>query len=532
MTADAGEREAAVRHLRRAVVRTAGAVPRGSRRRRDGLLEHGFLRFEEGESRTHAVAVVEAREPAGDHARDLRDREIALRGQQPVAARCGPLAAFVELADDARAGVLAPVVELFLQLVLDHLALLLDDEDFLEPARELADAVGFERPGHRDLEHADADLGGRRFVDAEFLERFQHVHVRLARRDDAEPRVRRIDRRAVQLVGAGVRDGGVDAVVLHQRFLLARLDAERVGRQPAVQPAFRHREVLGVHDARLVEIRRDRRGRFDGVGERLERDGATGVARHREAVEAQLDVFLDVARIQHRDHRCREQVIALVRQRGRVRTVVVAGDEQHAAVLRRAGEIHVLEDVAAAVDARALAVPEGEHAVVVGVADEVHLLRAPDGGRGEFLVHARHELHVVRFEVRLRLPERLVEAAERAAAIPGHEARGVQAGRGVAAALGDQQADERLDAGEVDAAGRGLVLVVECDLLQLHVGLLWDATAASAAWMGQGAPGCAVRPVGLGRLLKGNTECGVAASSGLGGVGVLHPIAAERGRVV
>ena len=43
--------------------------------------------------------------------------------------------------------------------------------------------------------------------------------------------------------------------------------------------------------------------------------------------------------------------------------VVVAGERDHAAVLRGAGHVGVLEDVGAAVDARALAVPDAEHAV-------------------------------------------------------------------------------------------------------------------------------------------------------------------------
>ncbi len=83
--------------------------------------------------------------------------------------------------------------------------------------------------------------------------------------------------------------------------------------------------------------------------------------------------------------------LALVRHGGGFAAMVVAGHQQHAAIARGAGVVGVPEHVAAAVDARTLAVPEGEHAVVFGVAQQRHLLGAPDGGGGEFLVHPRPE---------------------------------------------------------------------------------------------------------------------------------------------
>ena len=125
---------------------------------------------------------VEPRDALRDHARDHRRRELASRGQQPVAVRAHPFALFVELADHARAHVVAPVVELLLQLVFDDLALLLDDEDLVEAFGELAHAFGLERPRHRDLEDADADLGGVGFGDAEVVERLAHVEIALAAR--------------------------------------------------------------------------------------------------------------------------------------------------------------------------------------------------------------------------------------------------------------------------------------------------------------------------------------------------------------
>ena len=146
--------------------------------------------------------------------------------------------------------------------------------------------------------------------------------------------------------------------------------------------------------------------------------------------------------------------------------MVVAGQHQHAAVLRRARVVRMLEDVAAAVDARTLAVPHREDAVVVRARVQVDLLRAPDRSRGEILVQPGLELDVGAIEELLRFPQRLVERAERRAAVAGNESRGVEAGQRVALALQDQESDEGLGAGQVDAAGIERVLVVDIDVAQ------------------------------------------------------------------
>jgi hypothetical protein len=88
--------------------------------------------------------------------------ELRVRRQQPVAVRAHPFALLVELADDARAHVVAPVVELLLDLVLDDLPLLLDDEDFGKAFREAAHALGSSGHGIATLNTRNADLRGVR----------------------------------------------------------------------------------------------------------------------------------------------------------------------------------------------------------------------------------------------------------------------------------------------------------------------------------------------------------------------------------
>ena len=336
-----------------------------------------------------------------------------------------PFALVVEFADDVGADVVAPVVELLLDLILDHLALFFDHQDFFQPVGEFAHAVRLERPWHCDLEQAQAHLRRHRCVDAERFERFEDVEVGLAGGDDAEPGVGTVDGSVVELVRPRIRQRGVDLVVLHQRFLFARLQAERIGRQLRIQAAFGHDEVGRNGHLHAVRVGVDRGARLDRVGQRLEGDGAAGEARHGPAVHAEVEVFLDVARIQQRHHVSGEDMVGLVRQGRRVGAMVVTGHQQHAAVAAGASVVHVFKNVAAAVDAGTLAVPHGEHAVVVGRADQVDGLGALHGAGGEVFVDAGNKTHVVRFEVALGLPQRFIEAAEGRAAVAGDEAGGI-----------------------------------------------------------------------------------------------------------
>src|SRR5262245_14747203 len=130
---------------------------------------------------------------------------LVVRGQQPgagrLAAAAAPLAAVVELADHARrAHAFLPVVELFLDLVLDQLTLFLDDQDFLEALGEAARAGRLERPGHRDLVDAQADLPRHRFGNAKRRKGRHRVAVGLAAGHYAEARARRVPNDPVERI--------------------------------------------------------------------------------------------------------------------------------------------------------------------------------------------------------------------------------------------------------------------------------------------------------------------------------------------
>src|SRR3954469_19448948 len=91
-----------------------------------------------------------------------------------------------------------------------------------------------------------------------------------------------------------------------------------------------------------------------------------------------------------------------------------------------AGEIHVLEHVAAAVNPGALAIPHCKHPVVFRITQHLNLLRTPDRGGGQLFVDAGLEFHMVCLKVRLLFPPPFLKAPERGAAIAGDETRSVE----------------------------------------------------------------------------------------------------------
>ena len=119
---------------------------------------------------------------------------------------------FVELADDARARRLVPVIQLLLQLILDQRPLFLDDNDLFQPAGELPRAVLLERPDHADLVEPDADPGGLVVVDAQILQRLPDIEIGLAAGRDAEARPGAVDYYPVDPVGPGEGERGIGFV--------------------------------------------------------------------------------------------------------------------------------------------------------------------------------------------------------------------------------------------------------------------------------------------------------------------------------
>ncbi len=266
-------------------------------------LLHPLLGVELFDPFLHIRVAVERFQTRGDETGNLGGAEFAMAREQPVAL-------LVELADDARAHILAPVVELFLQLVLDDSALLLDHDDLFQAFGEVAGALRLQRPGHADLVEADTDLGGPFLVDAQVIQRLHHVQIGLAGGDDADAWLRTVDHRLVDTVGAGEGEGGIDLVAVQAVFLLIPV----IG--PADRQATRRQLEIRHLDVHALRVDIDTRCTFNGFGDTLEPDCEAGIATHGPAQQAEIQVFLHVRRMQHRDHGGHEDMFRLVQKGG------------------------------------------------------------------------------------------------------------------------------------------------------------------------------------------------------------------------
>ncbi len=210
------------------------------------------------------------------------------------------------------------------------------------PVRERAGPFGLERPGHGDLVDRQAELAGLLLIDLEFFERLADVEIRLARGDDAEPLARRVDRRAVETVGADERLHGGQPAVVEPLF-----DAEQpAGDEADVEAALGHRRRPGLDHAHAVGAHLHRGRALDRVGQALQADPAARIARHRPAVDPEVQVVLNARRVQDRHSEMDERLFALVRDRRRLRARVIAGQGENTAPGRRAGVVGVLDRVA------------------------------------------------------------------------------------------------------------------------------------------------------------------------------------------
>ncbi len=128
----------------------------------------------------------------------------------------------------------------------------------------------------------------------------------------------------------------------------------------------------------------------------------------------------------------------------------------------------MLEDIAATVYTRPLAIPEGEHAIVLAMREQVDLLTAPDGGGGQLFVDPGLKMDGVLLQVVLGVPKALVQIAQRRTAVTGNETGGVQALRLVTLLLQHRQAGQGLCAGQVQIAGGKAVFIIQTNISQGH----------------------------------------------------------------
>ena len=179
-------------------------------------------------------------------------------------------------------------------LILEQRALLLDHDNEIETAGELAHDHWIERPHHADLKQAEAERGAV-VGKAEIAERLQQVLPRLAGRDHTDPRAVAFANDTVEAVGARIGERGRELVVVEPLLLGdRRIDCSRA------QASGRVARPFGDDDLWPLGADIDCAPALGDVGDDLHANPTAGKPRHRDAVQAEIKQLLSIRRIDHR----------------------------------------------------------------------------------------------------------------------------------------------------------------------------------------------------------------------------------------
>ena len=459
MAAHARRRERAVGHRGGAVVGAAAAPVRQAGHLRGSGLRGRLDERHPGLDRHRQCSQLAAEharaEPVGHYGRDPVGCQLAVGGHEPPAE-------LVCLAHHP--GCAGPVVENVLHEQFDEGPLLVQHQDLVEAPGEAAHDAGLHGPDHAQPQQADSEAAQVVVVEAQVGEGLAQFGECPSRGRDAEAGRSGGAADLVEAVGRGVGHRRVDAPVGDVLLLFEAHRRHQAG-SLLVAPGPAVDLELGVdRDDPVGGDLGDAEPVGDG-GDHLERDPQARVPGERDAVQAEVDDLLYRAGVEDGDLGVVEGGLDLGGQGRRLCHRVVPGQHQNPAVGRGALEVAVLEHVAAAVHARALAVPHAHHAVVAVEGSEQRLLAAPHRGGGQLLVHARHPHHVVGVEQGPVALDGEVDGAQRRALVPGDEGGGAQAPGRVGSVLIDGQAHYRLDPGQQHPSPFQRELLIEIEVL-------------------------------------------------------------------
>ncbi|OPZ53734.1 MAG: hypothetical protein BWY91_01849 [bacterium ADurb.BinA028] len=358
-----------------------------------------------------------------------------------------PLAVLVEFAQHERP--VGQPIELVLDEQLDEGALVLQDEDLLQPGGELPDDPALERVGHPQLQQAHTEALQLPVVQPQLPQGLAHLEIGLAGRNDPHPVGVGAQGDPVDVVGPGIGQGCPHPAIDHGVLHLHDPGAVHVGRGSVqIGPPV----LLDVHHDRLDAPRSHHRrpGPVGDRGRHFHRHPQTTRPREGHGVLPQVEDLLDIARIEHRHHdRCRRDLTG-PRRRRRLGGRVVSDQGQRAARTHRAGEVGLAQRIQGPVEPVGLAVPEAQHPVETRARQLHRQLAAHDGGRPELLVDS----HLMDDVMGVHQPpaplQFQVKTAQRRAWIARDEGGGVETGREVQPSLHHGQPDEGLHPREVD----------------------------------------------------------------------------------
>ncbi len=174
--------------------------------------------------------------------------------------------------------------------------------------------------------------------------------------------------------------------------------------------------------------------------------------RHRDRHQSVIQNLLRIAGIQKRNAEVVQAEVALMRDGGALRNVIVAAQHQRRAIFSRARQVRVPKHVARPVDARPFAVPDADHALHLALSQHAVDLAAHHRRSCQIFVHPRPEVDVVLAQDLAGARERHVIATQRRAFVTGDERARAHARALVPAHLIDRQANQRLNAGQIHSS--------------------------------------------------------------------------------
>jgi hypothetical protein len=266
-----------------------------------------------------------------------------------------------------------------------------------------------------------------------------------------------------------VQPVGADIGLRRRHFHLAQalfFQQRRIA--PAHVHAFFGQAKVRLDDVEAVKVDFDHGPGIHRIGQRHHAGPGTGEAAHLPAMDAIVQHVLDRGRVQHRDLGIHHREFGLGGQGGGFAIVVVADNGEHAAECGRACGIGMLEHVARAVDARRLAVPDAEQAIIFRAREQAELLAAPDGCGAEVFVQAFPEFDVMRVQPFLRGAQLLVISAKGRPTISGDKSGRVHIIAQIEAFSIKRQADQCLNTGHIRLALDKIVFVVQRNFTMMH----------------------------------------------------------------
>ena len=321
---------------------------------------------------------------------------------------------FVTLADHT--GTLRQLVEGITDEELDKGPLLLNHNNLFEPVGKLLHNLRLEGEDHAKFQDSNPVALQSGIVEAETSESLAQLIVGLTRGNKPDTCTGSLDGDTVEPIGAGKGKCGNESTLMD--LLLegqARWRTEGMGLRRL--PGSAVEGQVGKHDRETI-LTNERRPKLIGNrGDHFEPNPEPREARELKTEPSIVEQILDIARYHHR-HQC--VVEGCLRGRGecrRLRKGIITGNGKNTAVATAPSEVGMLEDIAATINPRCLAIPHADHPIVGWLWEEVGNLATKDHRCAEILVDARDEAEIVGVEEFLATLEEQIKPSERRTAV-------------------------------------------------------------------------------------------------------------------